>query len=167
MGEWPERRANCLPVWDYNRVGYYFVTVCTKNKAHILWAGKGSVGATCGRPLLSRAGLVVDAELARLSKAYPQMTVDKAVIMPNHVHLVLKIDACSDGRPQVAPTISRAMQQFKGAVTKRVGRAIWQKSFYDHIIRDEADYLRIWEYIDENPAEWAEDEYYGETEGTR
>lgn len=62
----------------------------------------------------------------------------------------------------VAPTISRAMQQFKGAVTKRIGQTIWQKGFYDHIIRDEADYLRIWDYIDTNPAKWAEDEYYRE-----
>lgn len=54
------------------------------------------------------------------------------------------------------------MQQFKGAVTKRIGQTIWQKGFYDHIIRDEADYLRIWDYIDTNPAKWAEDEYYRE-----
>lgn len=48
----------------------------------------------------------------------------------------------------------------KEAVTKQVGQKIWQKGFYDHIIRNEPDYLRIWQYMDENPAKWAEDEYY-------
>ena len=47
-------------------------------------------------------------------------------------------------------------------VTKVIGHSIWQASFYDHMIRTEADYLRIWHYIDENPAQWAEDEYYQE-----
>ena len=50
----------------------------------------------------------------------------------------------------------------KEAVTKSVGFPIWQKSYHDHIIRDEADYRRIWEYIDNNPAKWREDCYYEE-----
>ena len=45
-------------------------------------------------------------------------------------------------------------------VTREVGHSVWQASFYDHIIRSRTDYLRIWQYIDENPARWAEDEYY-------
>ena len=52
------------------------------------------------------------------------------------------------------------MKQFKGKITKQVGYGIWQKSFYDHVIRDEADYLKIWNYIDTNPVKWAEDKYY-------
>jgi len=47
-------------------------------------------------------------------------------------------------------TVSRIIKQFKEYVTKQVGHPIWQKSFYDHIIRDEEDYLRIWKYIEEN-----------------
>ena len=64
------------------------------------------------------------------------------------------------GRAQLAPTVSRIIQQFKGAVTKRIGISVWQKGFYDHIIRNESDYLRIWQYIDTNPAKWQEDCYY-------
>ena len=50
------------------------------------------------------------------------------------------------------PTISRVIQQMKGAITKRVGQNIWQKLYHDHVIRNEADYLKIWQYIDSNPA---------------
>ena len=47
-------------------------------------------------------------------------------------------------------------------VTREIGHTIWQTSFYDHVIRSEADYLRIWKYMDENPVRWTEDEYYFE-----
>ena len=86
--------------------------------------------------------------------------LDKYVIMPNHLHLIIRLSASKDGRPQVAPTLSRVIQQFKGAVTKAVGLPLWQKSFHDHIIRSEADYLRVWQYIDTNPLKWEQDKYY-------
>ena len=60
----------------------------------------------------------------------------------------------------VAPTISTVVQQMKGVVTKQIGRNIWQKSFHDHIIRHEKDYLKIWEYVDNNPMKWQEDCFY-------
>ena len=60
----------------------------------------------------------------------------------------------------VAPTVSRIIQQMKGAATKKIGAPVWQKLFYDHVIRDEADYRRHYEYIESNPSKWAEDEYY-------
>ena len=58
------------------------------------------------------------------------------------------------------PTVSQIIRMMKETVTKQVGQKIWQKGFYDHIIRNESDYLRVWQYIDENPAKWPEDEYY-------
>ena len=77
--------------------------------------------------------------------------------MPNHIHLIVVIQ---NGRTQFAPTISRIIKQFKGKITKQVGFCIWQKSFYDHVIRDEKDYLRICEYIENNPVKWTEDKYF-------
>ena len=91
---------------------------------------------------------------------YPLVHLDKYVIMPNHIHLILRVCAPEGGRPQVAPTLSRIIQQFKGAVTKSAGSPVWQRSFHDHIIRSEADYLRIWRYVDTNPLKWEEDHYY-------
>jgi hypothetical protein len=72
--------------------------------------------------------------------------------------MILTVD---DRRAMRAPTISTVINQFKGYVSKQIGFSLWQKSFHDHIIRDERDYQNHWQYIDENPARWAEDEYYG------
>ena len=119
-----------------------------------------SVGATCGRPPLSPLGLIVEDELLCLDGIYANIRLDKFVVMPNHIHLILIIESDGCGRPQVAPTISRVMKQFKGIVTKRAGFPLWQKSFHDHVIRNEADYLRVWDYIDTNPLKWREDCYY-------
>ncbi len=62
----------------------------------------------------------------------------------------------------VAPTVSRIIQQMKGYATKQIGQNLFQKSFHDHIIRDEAHYLLIWQYIDTNPARWKQDRFYTE-----
>ena len=78
--------------------------------------------------------------------------------MPNHVHILLRIQHES-GRAMRAPTISQIINQLKGYSTKQIGHAIWQRSYYDHIIRDEADYTARYNYILDNPRRWAEDEY--------
>ena len=156
--ELSKRKPNRLPEYDYSRAGYYFITVCTKDKEPLLWLP--SVGATCGRPPLSPLGLIVEEELLHLDSVYANIRLDKFVIMPNHIHLILMIGSDGCGRPQVAPTISRVMKQFKGAVTKRAGLPLWQKSFHDHVIRNESDYLRIWRYMDANPLKWEEDRYH-------
>ena len=79
--------------------------------------------------------------------------VEHYVVMPDHVHMMIEIEKVIDegGRPMVAPTISRVVQQFKGSVTKRAGKAVWQKLFYDHVIRNEDDYREHVKYILENP----------------
>ena len=64
------------------------------------------------------------------------------------------------GQGRSAPSVSQMVQMMKGAVTKSLGYSIWQKSFHDRIIRDDTEYLRIWEYIENNPAKWREDCYY-------
>ena len=82
--------------------------------------------------------------------------LDKLVIMPNHIHMILIIDK------ETSVTVSRVIKQFKEYITKQIGESIWQKSYYDHIIRNEKDYLRIWKYIDENILKWSLDKYYSE-----
>ena len=93
---------------------------------------------------------------------YPAISVDHSVVMPNHIHLLLQINTDTDGRPMVAPTISIIVQQLKGVITKQIGQSVWQKLFHDHVIRSEADYLKIWEYIDNNPIKWEEDCFYND-----
>jgi REP element-mobilizing transposase RayT len=164
MDALPERTPLRLKGYDYSKEGFYFITICTQNHRNVLWLAP--VGANCVRPPLSPIGELVEKEIAVLSTVYERLSVDKYVIMPNHIHLLLVIDS-SVGRTQFAPTISRAVKQFKGSITKQIGCAIWQRGYNDHIIRDERDYLARWQYIDNNPAKWAEDEYYFDYPGVK
>ena len=82
--------------------------------------------------------------------------------MPNHLHIVVVILPDENGRTRCAPTVSRMVKMFKETVTKQLGENIWQKLFYDHIIRDKHDYEEISKYIHENPLKWQFDELYCE-----
>ena len=77
--------------------------------------------------------------------------IDKYVIMPNHIHFIIHK---TDGK-----NIANDIRSFKGLTTKKIGFPIWQRYYYDHVIRDKDDYLIKWNYIFENPAKWEEDEY--------
>ena len=124
-----------------------------------------SVGANCVRPQnlpLSKIGKIVLDELERWNQTYPAVTLYSYVIMPNHLHIMVVISADEYGRPQVAPTVERMVKQFKGAITKKVGKPIWQKSFIEHVIRNIKDYETRLNYIYENPIRWYYDELYTE-----
>jgi len=153
--ELPVRKNIRLEGYDYSQDGCYHITICVKDRHEML--GR-IVGTNCVRPLLSDIGNVVETEISNVSGIYDSVYIDKYVIMPNHIHMIVRIE--SDGRTQFVPTISRIIKQFKGAITKKIGYSIWQARFHDHIIRNEAEYQTRWHYIDENPARWAEDEYY-------
>lgn len=162
------RKNNRLEFYDYSQNGAYFITICTRDKQKIFWVdnkSQNSVGAVIGRPndKLNNIGLIVKFGIEQISVHYPNTIIDKYVIMPNHVHILMRIENDEiNGRPMTAPTISRIINQFKGYCTKQIGYPIWQKSFHDHVIRDEADYQRIWQYIDTNPIKWELDCYYTE-----
>ena len=171
--EFPKRKEIRLKNYDYSSPGAYFVTICTEQRKNYFWNGEidldefkwTPVGANCVRPRnlpLSDIGKIVYEELEAWHKTYQTVKVYSFVIMPNHLHIMVGIIADEHGRPQVAPTISRMVQQFKGAVSKKVGRSIWQKGFMDHIIRDKEDYQTRAKYIYENPKRWFYDELYKE-----
>lgn len=128
-----------------------------KNKENLLWK---NVGANCVRPLdqlpLSKIGIVIENEIYKLNTVYENIKVDKYQIMPNHIHLIIFIYEDSNGRTQFAPTISRIIKQFKDSITKQIGFSIWQKSFYDRIIRNEKEYQSVWNYIHNNPLKYLE-----------
>jgi len=155
--ELPTRKNIRLNNYDYSTAGYYFITMCVKDKHEMLG---NVVGTNCVRPRLSEYGIIVEKEISVLANTYDAVAIDKYIVMPNHIHMIIVIKSDSSGRTQFVPTISRIIKQFKGSITKQIGFSLWQPRFHDHIIRDEAEYQRIWQYIDENPARWAEDDYY-------
>ena len=134
------RKPNRLPKPNYDQPGAYFITVCTDAPGNIFWEGAS----------LSPWGKLLDQVIRDVPRHYAFLTVDHYVIMPDHVHLLLRIHAPG------GKGISTVVQQMKGALSKAIGRSIWQKGFYDHIIRNDADYIVRWKYIDGNIPRWQE-----------
>lgn len=155
MNTLPRRKPYRLSEYDYSSIGAYFVTICTKNR--IPYLSEIAVGTSIARPPevnLKPSGKIVDAAIQQIPAHYPGVQVDQYVIMPNHIHILLQLTEAD------CPRLERIIQQFKGYVTKQCGKSIWQDKYYDHVIRDENDYLTKYQYIENNPAKWAEDEYY-------
>ena len=153
--ELPVRKNIRLQGYDNSNAGCYHITICVKNGHEILW--EPDVGARNARPL-SETGNIVKTAIENIPKIYDHVFVDIFTIMPDHIHMIMRIE--NSGRAMRAPTISHIINQFKGYVTKQIGFSIWQKLFYDEIIRNEQAYRNIWQYIDQNPMKWAEDEFY-------
>ena len=156
----PYRKNNRLADYDYSQPGAYFVTVCTQNRANILCSIVGGDAHIAPHAALTTAGKIAE----KFIKTIPG--IDSYVIMPNHVHMILRISARAPGLGPIwedAPTeasIPNLVRSWKTLVSKEIGRSSWQRSFYDHIIRDEEDYTVKANYIANNPAKWQEDENY-------
>jgi REP element-mobilizing transposase RayT len=153
----PTRKQIRLTNYDYSQNGAYFITFCTRNRQPLLW--ENAVGTASGRPPLSHHGVIVEDAIHNINSKYSGVHVDKYVVMPNHVHMILVIQQ-DCGRPMAVPTISRVLNQCKGYASRQSGFSLWQARYYEHVIRNEQDYLDIWEYIDSNPSRWLDDEYY-------
>ena len=155
MNNLPKRKPIRIADYDYSALGAYFITVCTTNREKIFWSDRKSELCSPANVPLSDIGMIVNNEIQKLNTVYDSVRVDKYCIMPDHIHMILIIDSDENGQTQFAPTVSRVMKQFKGSITKQVGRPIWQKSFYDHGIRNQQDYGEIWQYIENNPLKYA------------
>lgn len=160
--KFPERKHNRLKEYDYSRNGAYFITACTKDRKNIFWEDAKRDSISRGAFPLSSSGIAVQTAIENIPEHYQAVNIDKYVIMPNHVHMILLIskDDKTSGRLVIAPTVSQIVKGMKTFVSKQIGSSIWQRSFHDHIIRNEQDYQEIWEYIDTNPLRWKNDCYY-------
>ena len=171
------RRSIRLANWEYSWSGYYFVTICAA-KGELLF---GNIEDE--KMILNDVGRIVGDVWNEIPKHFSGVELDVFVVMPNHVHGVIAIVDGRDGvensrdvvgarhasplRPcGVAPrSLGSIVGSFKSAVTKRVnenrgtpGVPVWQRNYYEHVIRDEGDLERIREYIANNPLRWALDE---------
>ena len=149
----PERKPNRLPTFDYSQSGAYFVTVCTHEKAELF----GRVGEPS--EIADKMKEVFEEVLSE----YPQLRCPQYVVMPNHLHALVVIDKMESTSDM---TISDFMRVFKSKSTVayihmvKAGKALpfegklWQRSYYDHVIRNEQDFTEVWKYIEENPLRW-------------
>ena len=159
----PQRKRLRLPEYDYAQPGYYFITVCTRErKQEVLCSIEPAVGAIINRPpriSLTPLGRIVDETIRAIPDHYPGISVDQFIIMPDHVHLILSFrNIGPDGRQIAAPTpLSKVIQQMKRIASKQAGVPLWQKGFYDHVIRNDVDLANVRQYILNNPLKWIED----------
>ena len=154
MENLPKRKPNRMADHDYSTSGAYFITIGTANREKLFW---NDVGADIIRPQdvpLSFAGNIAEQGILQMAAHYETIVLDKYCIMPDHIHLILRIESGIDGRMVSAPTVSTVVGSMKRWVSRQIGRPVWQKSFYDHGIRNQQDYDEIWEYIENNPMKY-------------
>ncbi|MBQ3100705.1 MAG: transposase [Clostridia bacterium] len=160
----PVRKPTRLKSFDYAKPNVFFITVCTQNRRCIL---SSVVGEGSPLPQLSVYGKIVDRWIQILPKHYNNVSVSHYVIMPNHIHLLLSVTERGRGDP--SPTIDKIIGWFKYQITRDINNIrktekekIFQRSFYDHIVRNRDDYLEIAKYITENPRRWQLDKLYSQ-----
>ena len=165
----PKRKAMRLKNFDYSSTGAYFITICTHNRKCML---SQIVGAIHESPetVLTEYGKIVD-EIIKNVSARCEVTIDRYIIMPNHVHLLVIITDSEElrairesplrGRSVISKAIGYIKMNASKEIHTRFGKInLWQRGFYDHIIRGKEDYEEHLKYIDENPMRWYYDELY-------
>ena len=160
-----ERKPNRIEDYDYSQNGAYFITICTQDRKRIL--SKITVGTgvlDCPQVQLLKHGEIADKYICQLHDFYANISVDRYVIMPDHIHILMSIQEGQSRTPVPTgeikidsknSTVSKFVSTFKRFCNKEYGENIWQRSFYDHIIRNQHDYDETWEYIEHNPKKWA------------
>lgn len=157
--ELPKRKQTRLKGYDYSTPGAYFVTICTKGRKELLSKIVGDDAHIVPQNHLSNYGSICDKYINNVNIKYENVMVDKYVIMPNHIHLIIFLNGTMRASSP-AKSIETIIRSFKTMVTKEIGHSIWQRSYHDHIIRGEKDYQKIWEYIDSNHLKWKSDCFY-------
>lgn len=161
--ELPNRKRTRLEGYDYSTPGAYFLTICAAEKKTVFGTVVGGGDLDAPYACLLEAGMVVR-KYIELADHIPGIRVDKYVVMPNHIHIILLVEETDDGTSRSPSPTNAKVPRFVGAMkrfcNKEMGTNLFQRSYYDHIIRDERDYRKIWNYIDTNPARWQEDCFY-------
>jgi len=163
----PRRKIIRLKGYNYSQPGAYFITVCTKDRMHLYGEVDGE------EMLVNRIGQIVEGCWNELPDHYPNVQLDEFAVMPNHVHgIIILLDhtvGATSRRPEIGagrlrPYLGNVVAYFKYQSTKRInefhntpGATVWQRGYFDHIIRDERSLTRIREYIASNPQRWSLD----------
>lgn len=167
----PQRKPTRLKAYDYSTPGAYFVTICAKNMRPFFGHVQTGDALNASKMILSALGEVAKAEISKIEGFYQNIKIDKYVVMPNHIHMIIVITERINPFPTSKKyDIHNVVGKFKAAVTRIVGKAfmpsakpkIRQTGFHDHIIRGPHDYRKIWEYIEQNPVRWTCDKFYVE-----
>ncbi len=146
---YPIRKSPRIPHYDYSANNYYFITICTHEKRCIF-----------GMPdTLTPYGLIAMDCLRDIPSHFTQVRLDQFVVMPNHIHAILVLDTGCNAK------VSTIVSGYKAAVSRRIHETIpqiqvWQRSFHDHVIRNQQSYEKIWTYVRYNGQKWSDDRFY-------
>ena len=168
--EYPHRKKIRLDPDRYSKNGAYFITICTKDRKCILSRIVG--GGVLDAPALHLLppGAAAEERIRQMNMTYPEVQTVKYAIMPNHIHLLIHItrdETCGAAGPSGTPAptnglIPQYISTFKRMCNRQIGGDLWQRSYHDRIIRNDAEYDMIWQYIDTNPLRWETDCFYTE-----
>ena len=182
------RRSIRLKEYDYSKSGYYFITICCQNRecffgqivgATLVVAQKTEFHENGEAPkeivhtiTLTDAGKMIQTEWEALPTRFTNIQLHEFIVMPNHFHAIIEIITGNNEQPQHKPTIGEIIAAFKSLTTvkyiegvkvsgwKRFEVRLWQRNYYEHIIRTSAAFDNIANYIINNPAKWVEDRFY-------
>jgi len=170
-----KRRSIRLHDYDYSQAGMYFITICTHERISMF--GK----ITDGEMRLNDSGQIAQNCWVEIPSHFPNVVLHEYIVMPNHIHGIIEI-ASTNNAPvgvenfqplqrneyqHIIPrSIGSIIRGFKTGTTKQIGYSIWQRNYYEHIIRNNKDYIRIAEYIINNPIRWRKDSFYQEDMNT-
>jgi len=155
--ELPQRKPNRIPDYDYSQNGAYFITICTRDRMKTLSTIVGDDAHIVPKPY----GTVAEKYIRNVPE------IEKYVIMPDHIHMIIRLDNGSmwastptsinveaDAHIRPQNKISNIVRSIKILTAKEIGESIFQRSYYDHVIRNQQDYDAVWEYIENNPRKW-------------
>jgi len=147
-----DRKSPRMKGYDYSTPTAYFITICTHKKQCIF-----------GKPdILNQYGQIAHYTVLELPSLFPCISVDHFVVMPNHVHMLLTINAGQAELLDHTPNLSTIVGTYKSRVSRLIHQSdskinVWQRSYHDHVPRSEKSWQAIWKYIDENPYHWEND----------
>ena len=152
----PNRKPLRLDCYDYSTPGAYFITFCTHNRKNMLSRIVGAIHES-PKSQLTTWGRIVDTIIKNIP---PHLcaTIDRYVIMPNHIHLIILLT-----EPESCRAIHESPLRERSSLSKVVGYIkmnVWQRGYYNHVIRNQTDYEMIAKYIHENPLRWELDRLY-------
>ena len=139
--ELQSRKKNRLEEYDYGQNGAYFITICVKDRQKLLSEIVGDDAHIVPKPY----GKIVEKYIHNVKE------IEKYVIMPDHIHMIIRLDNGTMWASSPTNKIASIIRSIKTLTTKEIGKPIFQRSYYDHIIRNQDDYNAVWEYMENNP----------------
>ena len=142
------RKPTRIPQYDYTSDNYYFITICTHEKECIF----GTVEQ------LNQLGEIAMQDLRNIENCYEGVRIDICIVMPNHIHAIIVLENANTSLNQV-------IGLYKSGVSRKIRKIVpdmqvWQRSYHDHIIRNQAAYEKIWNYVQFNGEKWSEDCFF-------